>query len=477
MAAVMSVRLQRATRRLPHLGLAFFLLGCLGFAANQAAYPYKVATPLSALQPKPDGLLASDFTVRWPFRVNKHALDKLVVELSDGARLERFDTGPTPRDVTLEKNYFFVDRPHVVLRIDRDTLADPEAFVTVTVPLKLRDVFYKLPLGVALGLLTLHWLLPGFQAARRSYGWRRPTAVVLGSLVVFLGGLAALPFANGPAVWLSLLAILVAPLALPAWLLRTGEPLGKMAARTRDLLTCAAPVVALVLLSCSLFEGYLGRVSEDFEDTKQNVDNPGVEDAARQPDAPVEPWFQLPEGIVRQALARHEALTLPDAWRRRKERLEGATSAYTWHGALHVHDEEGFRRLNGPFAAKDPKTFRIMVVGDSLTYGLGVAEEWTYSSLLEQSLQPDYRVEVVNLGRSGYQSADNLSVLHRILPQLEPDLVVHAVCLNDFLPSGAGIKSSYAFPFRFPGGLTSRNEPSCPGWSRTRMAAPSSLSA
>jgi len=90
-----------------------------------------------------------------------------------------------------------------------------------------------------------------------------------------------------------------------------------------------------------------------------------------------------------------------------------------------------------------------MVVGDSLTYGLGVAEEWTYSSLLERSLQPDYRVEVFNLGRIGYQSADNLSVLHRPLPQLQPDLVVHAVCLNDFLPSGAGIKSSYAFSFPF----------------------------
>jgi GDSL-like Lipase/Acylhydrolase family len=87
-----------------------------------------------------------------------------------------------------------------------------------------------------------------------------------------------------------------------------------------------------------------------------------------------------------------------------------------------------------------------MMVGDSLTYGDGVAEEWTFSRLLERSLQPSHRVEVVNLGRDGFQSEDILSVLHQFLPLLDPDLVVYAVCLNDFLPSGETQDAAYTFP-------------------------------
>jgi GDSL-like Lipase/Acylhydrolase family len=113
---------------------------------------------------------------------------------------------------------------------------------------------------------------------------------------------------------------------------------------------------------------------------------------------------------------------------------------------LHLQDQWGFRRLNGPFPAKDPETLRIMMVGDSLTYGDGVAEEWTFSRLLERSLQPSHRVEVVNLGRDGFQSEDILSVLHQFLPLLDPDLVVYAVCLNDFLPSGETQDAAYTFP-------------------------------
>src|SRR5207253_10717759 len=45
------------------------------------------------------------------------------------------------------------------------------------------------------------------------------------------------------------------------------------------------------------------------------------------------------------------------------------------------------------------------------------------------------RVEVLNLGQPGFQSADILATLRSTLGRLYPDLVIYGMCLNDFLPS------------------------------------------
>jgi lysophospholipase L1-like esterase len=130
------------------------------------------------------------------------------------------------------------------------------------------------------------------------------------------------------------------------------------------------------------------------------------------------------------------ALTIPKEWEERPAQVPGAQRAYYWHGKLHVFDANGMRRST-PFPPKRADTFRIMVVGDSLTYGVGVDEEETYGSVIERQLGKDYRVEVLNLGVCGFQSADVKNIVARYLPLLEPDLVVYGVCTNDFLPSGA----------------------------------------
>jgi lysophospholipase L1-like esterase len=92
-----------------------------------------------------------------------------------------------------------------------------------------------------------------------------------------------------------------------------------------------------------------------------------------------------------------------------------------------------------------------MVVGDSLTYGYGVQEGSTYPRLIENSLRKDYRVEVLNLGISGYQSEDILKLIREYTPILQPDLIVYGVCLNDFLPSGVGqYQNNMAYKFPLP---------------------------
>jgi lysophospholipase L1-like esterase len=145
-----------------------------------------------------------------------------------------------------------------------------------------------------------------------------------------------------------------------------------------------------------------------------------------------------------------KTLAMPPEWEKRPAQVEGDEHAYYWHNALHVHNRDRMRRV-GEFPPKLPGTLRIIVLGDSLTYGYGIAEEDTYVRVLERELRKTFRVEVLNLGVSGSQSEDVHKILRRHFPILKPDLVVYGVCLNDFLPSGVGqYESNRAYPVPIP---------------------------
>ena len=143
-------------------------------------------------------------------------------------------------------------------------------------------------------------------------------------------------------------------------------------------------------------------------------------------------------------------LAMPVEWEHRPAEVEGTKHAYFWHNVLHVHNRDGMR-IVGDFPPKRAGTFRIIVLGDSLTYGYGIAEEDTYPRVLEKLLSEDSRVEVLNLGVSAAQSPDIYRILRRKLPDLRPELVVYGVCLNDFLPYGVDqYESNRAYPVPLP---------------------------
>lgn len=185
---------------------------------------------------------------------------------------------------------------------------------------------------------------------------------------------------------------------------------------------------------------------------------------ANVPPVPLASGGFVPPEIVAAAAARYRFTTMPEEWRHREVKIPGTVQAYYWQGVLHVIDAQnatcrgvgpqmacsGFRRAT-PFPVKDPNVFRVIVVGDSLTYGEGVAEKNTFTSLLEQWLSKDYSVELLNLGYSGYQSEDVLHVIKTWIPKLQPNLVIYAVCQNDFLPSGVGQYDGDQYAFPLPG--------------------------
>jgi lysophospholipase L1-like esterase len=84
---------------------------------------------------------------------------------------------------------------------------------------------------------------------------------------------------------------------------------------------------------------------------------------------------------------------------------------------------------------KSPGTYRIAILGDSITFGRYLGENSVYPRLLEANMNSSGNyplpVEVINASFSGRDTWEELALLeHRILP-LHPDLVVLEICLND----------------------------------------------
>ena len=94
---------------------------------------------------------------------------------------------------------------------------------------------------------------------------------------------------------------------------------------------------------------------------------------------------------------------------------------------------DGFR---GPRRAR-PKpsgVFRVVAVGDSVTFGYGVAVDDAFPSVLERVLAAraeGARIEVVNLGVNGYNPYTEGRLLEDVGLGYEPDLVLVQFCPND----------------------------------------------
>lgn len=86
---------------------------------------------------------------------------------------------------------------------------------------------------------------------------------------------------------------------------------------------------------------------------------------------------------------------------------------------------------------KDVSTFRILVLGDSFTAALQVAEKGIFTSLLENQLNQHYsdtNFEVINAGIVGYGTANQLSFFTHEGYKYDPDLILLAFFTgNDIL--------------------------------------------
>lgn len=80
---------------------------------------------------------------------------------------------------------------------------------------------------------------------------------------------------------------------------------------------------------------------------------------------------------------------------------------------------------------------RVVFLGDSITFGLGVPEPESFFSLLSTKFKNAHNADSVNLSLFGYSPYDYLNTWIRIAKNLKPDMVVLQIYMNDF-----GVKPS-----------------------------------
>jgi hypothetical protein len=116
------------------------------------------------------------------------------------------------------------------------------------------------------------------------------------------------------------------------------------------------------------------------------------------------------------------------------------SSAYGWAGrpgavapmgdGLVTLNAKGYRGRELPLP-KPADRVRVVVLGDSIAFGYGVADEQAFPRLLDVR---DNGLDAANLGMEGYGPGQELLVLEREGLGNDPDVVVLAVCLrNDFV--------------------------------------------
>jgi lysophospholipase L1-like esterase len=96
-------------------------------------------------------------------------------------------------------------------------------------------------------------------------------------------------------------------------------------------------------------------------------------------------------------------------------------------GQSYRRNNFGFRDNDIPAPALD--RYRIVIVGDSLTWGQGIEESERFSNLIARALGPRY--EVINLGIPGNDMPQHLDVLTTAL-SLSPNFVLLQLYINDW---------------------------------------------
>ncbi len=104
----------------------------------------------------------------------------------------------------------------------------------------------------------------------------------------------------------------------------------------------------------------------------------------------------------------------------------------------HTNNSQGFRD-GREFGPKSPGDRRILLLGDSFTYGIGVNDDQTFAYHLEQYLRERrLAAEVINTGNPGKGTDYELKLFQTVGVQLQPDVTVLCFFANDFQDNARG---------------------------------------
>jgi len=108
-----------------------------------------------------------------------------------------------------------------------------------------------------------------------------------------------------------------------------------------------------------------------------------------------------------------------------------------WFAGVPVHINSLELRASHEYPlVKKADTFRILMLGDSVTFGHGSVAEHTYPRLVEDYLRawrPDVDWQVWNAAVPGYNTSQELAHLLEVGPRFQPDLVIVGFFENDLI--------------------------------------------
>jgi lysophospholipase L1-like esterase len=130
-----------------------------------------------------------------------------------------------------------------------------------------------------------------------------------------------------------------------------------------------------------------------------------------------------------------------DLWRKLPTPVEwsGQPNGRGTHAGVPVaFNDFGYRDARRPVVPA-PGTVRVLALGDSVTFGMGVAQEHTFPRQTEVLLSAARGgpVEVLNLGMPGYNTLHQLAQLRELGLALQPKIVVVGFLYNDIELSSA----------------------------------------
>lgn len=109
-------------------------------------------------------------------------------------------------------------------------------------------------------------------------------------------------------------------------------------------------------------------------------------------------------------------------------------------------NSNGFREREAPYEKNDGRT-RILVLGDSQTWGSGVEQRSRFTEVLEGFLQQrGINAEVLNFGVVGYATDQELLLFKNLGFRYHPDLVILAFFWNDIFENSTAVAYGYPKP-------------------------------
>ena len=104
-----------------------------------------------------------------------------------------------------------------------------------------------------------------------------------------------------------------------------------------------------------------------------------------------------------------------------------------------------------PPRKRSPGVPRILTLGDSYTFGVGVGDEHTYPAQLQELLREQGGGEVLNLSFPGWNIRNARLALEQIGARYQPDTVLFTFTMDDMAPTDPGVRYTSNWAMRLLG--------------------------